>query len=397
MENFKRRKICTLDGTNSNNPVLNVEFLPNEILMNIFSHVNINDLYKCTQVSKKFRQISQDKSFWKCVNLYDQDVSCDFISQIIRLGTEYLNLQGATLLEDVDTDLPRENNLKYLNLAESSVDDKFIVKLLRSSKSLKKLSLAGVNHKHFYEYYEESQCYHAYEMLEVRTSWYLECLIPNAKMLTTLDLKSKSMTKDGISFDSIKEIILVCDELKEANFEYLANIDVDPDFFAENLTTKIEKLNISYIDIRDEHMVKLLKRCRNITELDLFCCHLNRIEDGSDDEEFNERYNPEQRTLMAISENLSQSLVKLHLPYHSIIYPGFLDSLPKLKYLWHKGSDGQGYSDYEARQIKSQFPHIALNEGEAQIANCAIEYFEPKLGFWELKCTAVDLDFPKMH
>ena len=231
------------------------------------------------------------------------------------------------------------------------------------------------------------------DIQEVRISWYIECLLPNAKMLTTLDLRSKSMTIDGISFDSIKEIILVCDELKEANFEHQLSLDEDLDFFVNNLTPKIEKLNIAYIHFRDEHMVKLLKRCRNITELDLFCCDLNRIEDGSDDEEFNERYNTEQRTLMAISENLSQSLVKLHLPYHSIIYPGFLNSLPKLKYLWHKGSYGR-YSDSETRQFKSQFPQITLNEGEAQIANCANEYFEPKLGFWELKCTAVNLDFP---
>ena len=233
---------------------------------------------------------------------------------------------------------------------------------------------------------------------EVRISWYIECLLPNAKMLTTLDLRSKSMTIDGISFDSIKEIILVCDELKEANFEYQLSLDEDLDFFVNNLTPKIEKLNIACIHFRDEHMVKLLKRCRNITELDLFCCNLNKLNDsddeGSDEEEFYEELHPEQRTLKAISENLSQSLVKLHLPYHSIVYPGFLDSLPKLKYLWHKGSDGQGYSDSETRQFKRQFPQITLNEGEAQIANCAIEYFEPKLGFWELKCTAVDLDFP---
>ena len=155
MENVKRRKICTLDGKNSNNPVLKVELLPNEILMNIFSHLNINDLYKCAQVSKKFRQISHDKSFWKCVNLFNQSVSCEFIAQIIKLGTEYLNLHGATLtnplLPQFGTDLPRKNNLKYLNLAKSSVDDKFLVKLLRSSKSLEKLSFEGMNHKDMHE------------------------------------------------------------------------------------------------------------------------------------------------------------------------------------------------------------------------------------------------------
>ena len=393
MENVKRRKICTLDGKNSNNPVLNVEFLPNEILMNIFSHLSIKELYKCAQVSKKFRHISHDKSFWKCINLYDHSVSCEFITQIIKLGTEYLNLQEATLLYDTDTDLPRKNNLKYLNLAESSVDDQFLVKLLRSSKSLEKLSLTGVNQKHLYEHYTDQwDCDHDLDMLEVRISWYIECLLPNAKMITTLDLKTDWRRSCCVNFESIKEIILVCDELREANFEYQINLKQDMDFFAKNLTTKIEKLNISYIDdVLDEHMVKLLKRCNKITELDLYCCELQ-------DRHYRGRQDTEQRTLMAISENLSQSLVKLRLPDHSIIYPGFLNSLPKLKYLWHQSENTHSaYPHQDKTWISSQFPQISINEGKAQIAYCANEYFEPKLGFWELKCAAVDLDFPNFE
>ena len=104
MENIKRRKICTLDDKILNNPVLKVELLPNEILMNIFSNLSIKELYRCAKVSKKFRHISHDKSFWKCINLYNHSVSCEFITQIIKLGTEYLNLRGATLQVDVDTD-----------------------------------------------------------------------------------------------------------------------------------------------------------------------------------------------------------------------------------------------------------------------------------------------------
>ena len=267
MENIKRRKICTLDDKISNNPVLNVEFLPNEILMNIFSHLNINDLYKCAKVSRKFRQISHDKSFWKCVNLYKQSVSCEFITQIIKLGTEYLNLRGATLQVDVDTDLPKENNLKYLNLAECSVNDKFLVKLLKSCKSLEKLALPGVDqnldHKHYYE--EEIHCRNPWknnqgvQMLKIRTFCYMKYLFPNAKMLTTLDLRNISK-RVCISFESLKKIILVCDQLREANFEYQLDIEEDLDFFADNLTTKIEKLNISYLDILDRQMEKLLNR-----------------------------------------------------------------------------------------------------------------------------------------
>ena len=174
--------------------------------------IYIKDLYKCAQVSKKFRHISHDKSFWKCINLSNQSVSCEFITQIIKLGTEYLNLQGAFLMDDVDTDLPRENNLKYLNLAESSVDDRFLVRLLRSSKSLEKLSLTGVNTKYFIGKHEQK-----YLVLEYATSWYVECLLPNAKMLTTLDLSRKQIEDfngfqhfdiGSIRFESIREIII---------------------------------------------------------------------------------------------------------------------------------------------------------------------------------------------
>ena len=66
-------------------------------------------------------------------------------------------------------------------------------------------------------------------------------------MLTSLDLKGTShpQINSFIHFESIKEIILVCDELREANFQNQCNIVGDLDFFANNLTSKIEKLNIS--------------------------------------------------------------------------------------------------------------------------------------------------------
>ena len=144
MKNPKRQKTCELNYKNPKLPALSIESLPNEIFMNFFSNLNIKDLLKCGQVNKKFRQISHDKSFWKCVNLYNQNVSCELIGHILSLGTEYLNLQGTILYIDHDTAgkvIPRKNNLKYLNLAFSSVRDRFLVRLLRSSAALEKISL----------------------------------------------------------------------------------------------------------------------------------------------------------------------------------------------------------------------------------------------------------------
>ena len=87
------------------------------------------------------------------------------------------------------------------------------------------------------------------------------------------------------------------------------------------------------------------------------------------------------------SKNLNQSLVKLQLPDHSFLYHEFIKSLPKLSYLWKEpwinGEDGI--------EIMEEYPQISFNEGTAKIAHCANEYFEPEQGFWELKCSAVDL------
>ena len=259
----KRPKLFRLD----NSPKvlrLDIELLPNEILVKIFSCLKIKELYKCGHVSKKFRQISHDKSFWKCVNLYNQRVSCQFVVQILQLGTEYLNLYGAILLDGGDSDILPKNNLKYLNLAFSSMKDKFLVKLLRSSVSLEKISLREVNQKQirFRNFAHEKN--HQLEV-KLQRSMYIECLLPNTKMITTLDLSNNKGNMYKLNSKSMKEILLNCVELKEANFEGQI---IDAEFFANNLTPKIEKLNISGNATFDgKQIVQLVKRCNNITEL----------------------------------------------------------------------------------------------------------------------------------
>ena len=379
MENIEHNETCTFDSKDSDNPLLNVEFLPNEILIKIFSYLNIKCVYKCGQVSKKFRQISHDKSFWKCVNLYNKRVSCKFIARILQLGTEYLNLHGATVIDDDVTVFPQKNNLKYLNLAFSSVEDRVLVRLLRSSVSLEKISLRDVNEKPVkpknLRLYEEQRVLvlleeHDISMLKLRRSWYIECLLPNAKMLTTLDLSNNMEynNRNKLRPESIEGILLNCVELKEANFKGQIS---DLEFFVNNLTPKIEKLNISYSDgFLYKHILPLVKRCNNISELDISLC--------DQDVDLNVE---NKQTLIAISENLSQSLVKLHLPDHSILYHEFLNSLPKLRYLWICSRDTTIMKDY---------PWIFLNKVTAKIAYSADEYFEPEQGFWEVKCTSVD-------
>ena len=221
---------------------------------------------------------------------------------------------------------------------------------------------------------------------KLRTSWYIECLLPNARMLTTLDLSHVT----GIIFcklnsETMEEILLNCVELKEANF---VRQIIDAEFFANNLTPKIEKLNISMnMAFESKQIVQLVKRCNNITELDLAGCDYDvDLEDNwyIDSEEF-------QKCLSAISENLSQSLVKLCLPSHSILCHEFLKSVPKLQNLWINSEDREDVKNFDMKQ----HPNIVLNEGTAKIAYSTYEYFEPRQGFWEIKCTTTDFSTPQ--
>ena len=227
--------------------------------------------------------------------------------------------------------------------------------------------------------YENCNFEHDEQMLEIRRSWYIECLLPNLKMLTSLDLSNNTESDGGrINSEAIKAIVLTCVELKEANFRSQIIIEKDCEFFVNNLTSKIEKLNISDNGFLYEHILPLVKRCKNITELDLYRCDLDvdRFEyhDGGPEEN--------QNSLIAISENLSETLVKLQLPDHSMLFHDFLKSLPKLRYLWNKSK--------VASMIIEKYPLIVLNEGTAKIAHGANEFFEPEQGFWDVKCDAID-------
>ena len=377
----KRPKLFRLD----NSPKvlrLDIELLPNEILVKIFSCLKIKELYKCGHVSKKFRQISHDKSFWKCVNLYNQRVSCQFVVQILQLGTEYLNLYGAILLDGGDADILPKNNLKYLNLAFSSMKDKFLVKLLRSSVCLEKISLREVNQKQirFRNFAHEKN--HQLEV-KLQRSMYIECLLPNIKMITTLDLSNNKGNMYKLNSKSMKEILLNCVELKEANFEGQI---FDVEFFANNLTPKIEKLNISHNkSFIYEPILSLVKHCKKITELDLDGCDLD-IDRFDTDLEYGA--GEFQNCLIAISKYLSQSLVKLQLPDHSILYHEFLKSLPKLQNI--------GINNEDATSIMKEYPLIVLNKGpRSKIAYSTNEYFVPRQGFWEIKCATIDFSKPQ--
>ena len=69
-----------------------LEGLPNEILLEIFSLLDIKGVLHCGQVSQRLRAIANDQSLWSKLNLFGRKVPYGFIEKAIQNGCEYLNL-----------------------------------------------------------------------------------------------------------------------------------------------------------------------------------------------------------------------------------------------------------------------------------------------------------------
>ena len=99
---------------------LQLEDLPDEMILKVLSYVSIGDLMRCGKVSKRFGKIRDIESLWQNVNLswkhgsdaYDgrncKAVKANFIKFLLDKGCERLNLSHAKiksslkLLDDVE-------------------------------------------------------------------------------------------------------------------------------------------------------------------------------------------------------------------------------------------------------------------------------------------------------
>ena len=91
-----------------------LEDLPNEVLLKVFSFLDITDLICCGQVSKRIRAISLHGPFWKKANLYNKRVSAKLLKQIVTNQCKYLSLHSAYLYGNLF--LEKVSKLSYLEL-----------------------------------------------------------------------------------------------------------------------------------------------------------------------------------------------------------------------------------------------------------------------------------------
>ena len=93
-----------------------LEGLPDEILLEIFSLLDIKGVLQCGQVSQRLRAIANDQSLWSKLNLFGRHVPYGFIEKAIQNGCEYLNLCFSCVHGGKKSEVPWK--LKYLETSK---------------------------------------------------------------------------------------------------------------------------------------------------------------------------------------------------------------------------------------------------------------------------------------
>ena len=224
----------------------NLEILPNEVILNIFTHLTIKDLGRCAQVSKNFCAIAYDKSLWTKVLVTSGTVSNKLLEQALSRGLKYLGLSRRSFFSTLEPNYPPTNQIEYLALRIpliSHVDEKYFRQLLLSCHNLKKFSVNDLT------------------ISDELTKGILQ----NSNSLKVLDLSACCK----LDSQDLKSIVSRCLELTDANFDYLCLRTYNLASIFTNLTPNIKKLSLSGAALRLSDLSKLITRCNKITDLDL--------------------------------------------------------------------------------------------------------------------------------
>ena len=338
----------------------NFEGLPDEIILEIFSLLDIKGVLRCGQVSKRLRNISNDQCLWSKLNLSGRQVSYDFVEKAVQNGCEYLNLGFSWVHGGKNVEEPWK--LKYLEMSQSSVEwDKCaheVLEVVQNCHSLQKLSVDN----HFLN------------------SCKIEQICQNGETLKCLSLEGCDIDYYHQT-ELIQKLFTKCPQLTELNMFGNNNfLDQDICALVDNLATNILKVNLgNQKSVQDKHVNTLVHRCKKITELDLSSTSIT---------------NDSLENIIHL-----KSLEKLDLVYTNIDLSSILQlkSIPTLKILLC--FYGQNKENTEKiKNLKQQLPHIRINEDDFHIA-CSSKGVDNSIDpdwFWEIRAKQQDL-FPKVH
>ena len=350
--------------------------MPDEIILKIFTFLDIKEILKCGQVSQRIRAISNDESLWLQLNFFEGHVPYGLIEKAVENGCKYLGLASAWLYDGGNSNMPL--NLKYLEMSylrsnnpynSHEAHDGFLVighvpqryevppGLLKNCHSLQKLAMKNL-------------------VLDLEAINHIGKNGETLKVLNLADIHLSILYPNPNRVKSIEELFKRCVELNELNFStkwfYESEIFTA---IAYNLAPKIMKLDLSHnTNLKDGHVETLIKRCNKITELSFSFTSITN------------------KSVDSIVTHLHSSLEKLDVFYTKIDSTALLQlgSVGTLKVLncFDKVNGMRGQEEY----LRKNLPQVSINEESYSIASSTSDtVLFPDYGFWEIKAKAQKL------
>ena len=299
---------------------LELESLPDEMLLKIFSYMNIQELLQCGQVSKRIRTICSDKSLWVVINLFQKKVKAEFIKLILDRNCDLLGIKDTMINGFVK--LNKTYKLSYLELTGYCCHNStknFHHEILNSCSSLISLRMNCIKRS---------------------SNIVLQNLCKrNGQTLEHLDLGECKW----ISKNSIEMILKYCTQLTTITL-WGSNMSQDSmDLFVNGLSPSVKKVGANPYNVKDRHIETLVSRCNQITYLDLSGTELTDT------------------SITSIIKHLKQSLVYLDISGdEDISFEKVLElkSMPKLRILKY------GFKTWHTMVLRKKLPDLKVNQND---------------------------------
>ena len=252
---------------------LQLEDLSNELIVKVFSYLEIKELIRCGQLSKRMRIISHDQSLWQKMNLSSDPwekctnkVPAEFLHMVIQNGCKYLSLSSEQIQSTLK--LNQISSLVYLKLvtiipvlpSDVHFNDRLSEELLETGHFLKKLSVEGYISPEMAKHIGHQKA-KLLEVLELHA-----CSLVNHKSMKISQYTSDSERKKELN--SIEVIVKNCTNLKEFHLDGTNISAIAINFLVHNITPIVEVLSFNYMKlISDKHVKTLGSRCPKLKTL----------------------------------------------------------------------------------------------------------------------------------
>ncbi|BES88411.1 s-phase kinase-associated protein [Nesidiocoris tenuis] len=229
--------------------------LPDEIILKILGYFSRPELVTAGLTCRRFGELAKDRNFWQRINLSRRKLDIDNIGHVLLSGVTILRLNStifpnpafsSSLLQKLES---FTSSVRLLDLSDAYISCSDLRRLLSKMRLLEKLSLESVEVD---EGVVEEVCQN--------------------RQLTTLNLAMAT----GLNAKCVELIVTKLTKLKSLNLGWTRLDETAASLVCFSVSPDLTELDLSgcQFTLRNEYIVKLVERCRQIRMLDLSDCLL---------------------------------------------------------------------------------------------------------------------------